>query len=61
MPCQILKAENLKNLFKNLRIVEWGEIPDFDMIINATSLGLKERDEINFFMMLFIIQKKQIF
>ena len=42
------KAENLKSLFKNLRIVEWGEIPDFDMIINATSLGLKERDEINF-------------
>jgi shikimate dehydrogenase len=42
------KAENLKNLFKNLRIVEWGEIPDFDMIINATSLGLKERDEFNF-------------
>ena len=42
------KAENLKNLFKNLRIVEWGEIPDFDMIINVTSLGLKERDKINF-------------
>ena len=35
------KAENLKNLFKNVNIVEWGDIPDFDMIINATSLGLK--------------------
>ena len=35
------KADNLKNLFKNVNIVEWGDIPDFDMIINATSLGLK--------------------
>ena len=35
------KANNLKNLFKNVNIVEWGDIPDFDMIINATSLGLK--------------------
>ena len=36
------KAENLKkNLFKNLTIVEWGIVPDFDVIINATSHGLK--------------------
>jgi len=41
------KAENLKNLFDDLKIVEWGEIPDFDMIINATSIGLKKDDEIN--------------
>jgi shikimate dehydrogenase len=41
------KAENLKNLFGDLKIVEWGEIPDFDMIINATSIGLKKDDEIN--------------
>ena len=41
------KAENLKNLFDKLDIVEWGEIPDFDMIINATSLGLKKEDKIN--------------
>ena len=41
------KAENLKNLFNNLKIVEWGEIPDFDMIINATSIGLDKDDEIN--------------
>ena len=40
------KAENLKELFKNLEIINWGEMPDFDMIINATSLGLKEEDEI---------------
>ena len=40
------KAENLKGLFKYIEIVKWGEIPYFDMIINATSLGLKEKDEI---------------
>ena len=40
------KAENLRDLFKNLEIVNWGEIPNFDMIVNATSLGLKEDDEI---------------
>ena len=35
------KAENLKKTFNELKVVEWGTIPDFDMIINATSLGLK--------------------
>ena len=40
------KAENLKELFKNEEIINWGEMPDFDMIINATSLGLKKEDEI---------------
>ena len=40
------KAENLKNLFKNINIVDWGEIPNFDMIINATSIGLKKEDEL---------------
>jgi shikimate dehydrogenase len=41
------KAERLKNLFNNLEVVDWGEVPNFDMIINATSLGLKREDEIN--------------
>ena len=41
------KAENLKKLFKNIEIKEWGEVPNFDMIINATSLGLKKEDKIN--------------
>ena len=41
------KAEVLKNLFKNIEIVEWGKVPNFDMIINATSLGLKKEDKIN--------------
>ncbi len=42
------KAENLKNLFKDLEIVDWGERIDFDMIINATSIGLKNEDSLNF-------------
>ena len=34
------KAENLTVLFKDLKILEWGNLTDFHMIINATSLGL---------------------
>ena len=35
------KAENLKTLFKNnLKVIEWGKLPEFDVVINATSLGL---------------------
>ena len=41
------KAYNLKSLFKNLNVVDWGDIPDFDLIINATSLGLKKEDSVN--------------
>ena len=41
------KAENLKNLFNNLEIVDWGEASNFDMIINATSIGLKKGDKLN--------------
>ena len=40
------KAENLKSLFKNIKIVDWGELPNFDIIINATSLGLGKHDKI---------------
>jgi len=40
------KAEDLKRNFENLEIMDWGEIPDFNMIINATSIGLKQTDEI---------------
>ena len=40
------KAENLKTQFSNIKIVDWGKILDFDVIINATSLGLKN-EEIN--------------
>ncbi len=43
------KAENLKILFKNINIVEWGNLPEFDVVINATSLGLNnEKINLNF-------------
>ena len=44
------KAELLKDLFKDLSVLDWGDLVDFDMIINATSIGLKEKDnfEIDF-------------
>ena len=41
------KAERLKNFFRNIEIVDWGEVPEFDMIINATSVGLNKDDQIN--------------
>ena len=34
------KAESLKVLFNNLKVLEWGNLIDFDLVINATSLGL---------------------
>ena len=34
------KAEDLRTQFFNLNIVEWGSLPEIDVIINATSLGL---------------------
>ena len=40
------KAEDLKKIFSDLEIIDWGETPDFNIIINATSLGLKKDDEI---------------
>ena len=40
------KAESLKEIFKNIELIEWGELPNFDMIINATSIGLKKGDNI---------------
>ena len=43
------KAENMRVLFKNLKILEWGKLTDFHMVINATSLGLNnEKINLNF-------------
>ena len=43
------RAENLKVLFKNIKILEWGNLTDFHMVINATSLGLNnEKINLNF-------------
>ena len=40
------KAVELKKIYKDLEVINWGECIDFDMIINATSLGLKNEDRI---------------
>ena len=40
------KAENLKKIYPYLDLIKWGDIKNFDMIINTTSLGLKENDKI---------------
>ena len=42
-----LKATNLKKSFPEIETIKWGDILDFDIIINATSIGLKKEDEIN--------------
>jgi len=40
------KAEELNKIFPKVKIVDWGVIPQFNIIINATSLGLSKDDEI---------------
>jgi shikimate dehydrogenase len=40
-------VEKVKNIFNNIKLVNWGETPDFDVIINATSLGLYKDDKID--------------
>ena len=37
-----IKAEDLKSRFDNLEILDWGDVTNFDVIINATSLGLND-------------------
>ena len=41
------KADVLKSQFKIINVIDWGNIPKFDMIINATSLGLNN-EALNF-------------
>ena len=51
------KAEYLQNFYNSIavkengwneiEVVEWGEMPEFDMVINATSVGLKNDDNLN--------------
>ena len=36
------KADDLKSQFHNLEVLDWGDVVDFDVIINATSLGLNK-------------------
>ena len=49
-----LKAEELKDYYKKknsneniITVVDWGELPNFDVIINATSVGLKRDQTLN--------------
>ncbi|MDC0616250.1 shikimate dehydrogenase [Candidatus Pelagibacter sp.] len=42
-----LKALEIKKLFPEIEIIEWGKVINFDIIINATSIGLNKKDEIN--------------
>tara|TARA_B100000787_G_scaffold161076_1_gene140601 strand:- start:267 stop:1064 length:798 start_codon:yes stop_codon:yes gene_type:complete len=42
-----LKAMEIKKLFPEIEIIEWSKISNFDIIINATSIGLSNKDEIN--------------
>ena len=37
----IKRAENIKKRFNEVEVLKWGNIPDFDIVINATSVGLK--------------------
>ena len=73
------KAKNLESHYKislGLETLDWGQSPDFDIIINATSLGLKNNDKIELdynkhkpklfgrkklFYDVYIILKKQIY
>tara|TARA_B100000787_G_scaffold118961_1_gene89031 strand:+ start:19 stop:816 length:798 start_codon:yes stop_codon:yes gene_type:complete len=42
-----LKALEIKKLFPEIELIEWGKVSNFDIIINATSIGLNNKDEIN--------------
>ena len=43
------RAENLRVLFNNLKVLDWGNLTDFHMVVNATSLGLNnETINLNF-------------
>ena len=38
----IEKAENIKKKFNEVEVLKWKKIPDFDIVINATSVGLND-------------------
>ena len=41
------RAQKVKNIFDNIKLINWGEVPNFDVIINATSLGLNKGDKVD--------------
>ena len=38
------KAEKIKETFNDITIQKWGDIPEFDIVINATSIGLNKEN-----------------
>ena len=38
------KAEKIKETFNNIIVKKWGDIPEFDIVINATSVGLNNEN-----------------
>ena len=42
-----IKSENLKTKFSDIDVVDWGETPAADVVINVTSLGLNPNDKID--------------
>ena len=38
------KAEKIKETFNEITVQKWGDIPEFDIAINATSVGLRNED-----------------
>ena len=41
------KAEEIKKLFPKIEILDWGKKPkEFDMVVNTTSVGLNDNEEI---------------
>ena len=38
------KAEKIKETFNDIIVQKWGDIPEFDIVINATSVGLKNEN-----------------
>jgi shikimate dehydrogenase len=41
------KAQNLKNQFSYINIIDWGVVPKSDVIINATSVGLNKNEKLD--------------
>ena len=41
------KAKDLKILFPNIEIIDWGNLVASDLLINATSIGLNKEDKID--------------
>ena len=40
-------ADEIKKVYSDIEVIDWGVIKDIDLVINATSLGLNETDVID--------------